>query len=283
MVLESMVVPDSWGKHPQRMLLIGFIYATVGIFLGLWVFGKYSSLAGIFLTTIPLVVVMYRAFNDEEEKDMRICKEYILIKEHMRVLALFLYLFLGIVGAYTFWFSAFPTELGLNAFSSQMDSIKAITAGATPVGAATSQDIRFGMIIANNARVLAFCILFSFIYGAGAVFILVWNASVIGVAIGSVIRGAVGRLAQGGGGVSFIHYLIAVPGGFAYLVHGLPEIASYFIGALAGGIISVAVVCHHYRSKEFRHVVFDAVDLTVLSFLTLILAALIEVYITPIL
>ena len=35
---------------------------------------------------------------------------------------------------------------------------------------------------------MAFCLLFSLIYGSGAIFILTWNASVLGTAIGNYIK-----------------------------------------------------------------------------------------------
>ncbi|HDH40804.1 MAG TPA: hypothetical protein ENG12_00115, partial [Candidatus Altiarchaeales archaeon] len=68
-----------------------------------------------------------------------------------------------------------------------------------------------------------------------------------------------------------------------YAVHGIPEIAAYFIGALGGGIISVAVVNHDLRSREFRSIIIDSLDLILLSCVILFLAGLIEVYVTPLL
>jgi uncharacterized membrane protein SpoIIM required for sporulation len=283
MVLESIVVPESWEQHPKRMLIIGFVYSTVGIFLGLWVFGKYASLSGIFLTTIPLVVVMYRAIVCEEEKDLKICKEYLLMKEHMHILYFFIYLFVGMVLAYSFWFTFLPEETVAKVCSSQIETIEAMGSKMGSIGAATSQVARLELIILNNLRVWAFCILFSFLYGAGAIFILVWNASVIGVAIGNVIREGLQKLAEYGHSNTLANYFAVLPLGLSYMVHGIPEVVSYFMGSLAGGIISVAVVCHHYKSKDFWRIVMDSIDLTVLSLIVLFLAAFTEVYITPLL
>ncbi|MFH1055387.1 MAG: stage II sporulation protein M [Candidatus Altiarchaeota archaeon] len=282
MVLESFVVPESWEQHPKRMLIIGFVYSTVGIFLGMWVFGKYASLAGIFLTTIPLVVVMYRAINCEEEKDLKICKEYLLMKEHMHILWFFLYLFIGIVLSYCFWFTFLPPLFISSLFNSQVETINSIGDKVT-VGLAISPQEKLTVIIANNIRVWAFCILFSLIYGAGAIFILTWNASVLGVAMGDVIRRGLQDLGQYGHSSLVVKYFAVLPFGLMYLVHGLPEMASYFLGALAGGIISVAAVCHHYKSPEFWRILRDSLDLTILSFIILVLAACVEVYITPLL
>ena len=57
--------------------------------------------------------------------------------------------------------------------------------------------------------------------------------------------------------------------------------AGYFLGALAGGIISFAVINHDFGSKEFRRIIIDSLDLVALSILVLIIAGVIEVYITP--
>ena len=281
MVLEAIVVPESWEQHPRRMLIIGFAYATVGIFMGMWVFGKYASIAGIFLTTIPLVVIMYRAINCEEEKDLRICREYLLIKEHIHILMFFIYLFVGIVLSYTFWFSLMPEDTVNWAYSSQVETIGSIRSQFAASGAAASKTQYVGTILSNNIRVLAFCILFSIIYGAGAIFILTWNASVIGVAVGSVVREWLMKVGAYGQNVPMLHYFSVIPSVLAYFVHGIPEVTSYFLGSLAGGIISVAVACHHYRSKEFWHIIRDSLDLTILSVIVLVAAAYIEVYVTP--
>ncbi|MFH0863269.1 MAG: stage II sporulation protein M [Candidatus Altiarchaeota archaeon] len=281
MVLEAIVVPESWEKHPKRMLIIGFTYATVGIFLALWAFGKYASISGIFLTTIPLVVIMYRALICEEAKDLKECREYVLIKEHLHILWFFLYLFVGMVLAYAFWYTILPTSISDKVCSSQIETIRSIQSQFTPTGATVSNMGNVQAILANNLRVLSFCIIFSLIYGAGAIFILCWNASVIGVAIGNVIREGFNALGEYGHNPTLIHYFNVIPLGLVYLVHGVPEVAGYFLGSLAGGIISVAVVCHHYRSKEFWHIVADSVDLILLSLIILVIAALTEVYVTP--
>jgi uncharacterized membrane protein SpoIIM required for sporulation len=66
-----------------------------------------------------------------------------------------------------------------------------------------------------------------------------------------------------------------------YLVHGIPEIAAYFIVALAGGIMSVAVIKHEFGKEKFWEVLQDSLNLIIVSVIVLFLAALMEVYITP--
>jgi uncharacterized membrane protein SpoIIM required for sporulation len=100
----------------------------------------------------------------------------------------------------------------------------------------------------------------------GAIFILAWNASVISSAIG-ITAGA---------------NLANLPLGLMkYMIHGIPEIGAYFVGALAGGIISIAIIKHDVHSEKFWVILQDSLNLVILSVILLFVAALIEVFITP--
>ena len=116
--------------------------------------------------------------------------------------------------------------------------------------------------------VLLFTLIFSLILGAGAIFVLAWNASVIGAAIGI-----------------FTNYKLAsLPLGlFRFFLHGLPEIASYFMVTLAGGIVSVAIINHEAGTEKFWEVLQDSLNLIISAIVVLFLAALLEVFVTPIL
>ena len=65
------------------------------------------------------------------------------------------------------------------------------------------------------------------------------------------------------------------------MTHGFFEILAYFIGGLAGGIISVAIINHDVRSPKFRIILKDSFDLILIAIAILIIAAFIEVFITP--
>jgi len=133
-------------------------------------------------------------------------------------------------------------------------------------------------------KVLSFAILFAFIYGAGAIFILTWNATVVGTAIGNFIRSGLGNYATSIGLVKVGNYFQVISIGLLkYLLHGIPEILAYFYGGLAGGIISVAIIRHHYTSKKFSNILFDTSELVIIAIAFLLVAAFLEVYITPLL
>ena len=65
------------------------------------------------------------------------------------------------------------------------------------------------------------------------------------------------------------------------MIHGIPEIGSYFIVALAGGMVSVAVIKHEAGTAKFWEVLQDSLNLIILAIVVLFLAALMEVYLTP--
>ncbi len=280
MVLES-IKPSWMERKPAKVFWVGFIYSVIGIALAWLVFGDYASISGVFLTTMPLVVVMYKLLKYEEKKDLRIRSERSLIKEHSKALSMFIFLFLGMVISYSLLFTILPQDITVKIFSLQINVIKSINLEAA--GYFTNNTAALSAILLNNFKVLFFSIFFSFLYGSGAIFILTLNASVIGVAVGTVIRNSISEYAGSSHIVFLYNYFKSFPLTFGYAVHGIPEISAYFVGALAGGIISVAVVNHDFGNKEFRRIVRDSVDLLLISVLLLVLAGLLEVYVSPLL
>lgn len=280
MVLESLTNPYKAEKHPWEMFFIGLIYSSVAIFISLQIFENMAGLISVFLTVMAAVPIMYSTIKYEEKKDLAGMKERALLKEHSKALLLFVFLFLGIMVSYSLWYTFLPVEQVHTLFSIQIDTIKNINTNVV-TGASPSYEF-FAKIFSNNIKVLIFCILFSFFYGTGAIFILTWNASVIAVAVGTFFRNNVSAYAQAAGMYKLAGYFhIFSLSILRYMIHGLPEIIAYFIGGLAGGIISVAVIRHDFRSKNFEKIILDSADLVLVAFIFLVFGALLEVYVTP--
>ena len=80
----------------------------------------------------------------------------------------------------------------------------------------------FVKIIINNLKVLFFCLVFSLLYGTGAIFILTWNASVIAAAIGNLIKNKLAETASMMGVGWASSYLGVVTFSFfKYMFHGI--------------------------------------------------------------
>lgn len=282
MVLESLINPLKAEKKPWEMFFLGLLYSSIAIFLSLWIFEQHASLIVVFLIVMACIPLVYGTIKLEEKKSLIVEKEKTLLKEHSKVLYFLILLFIGITVSIALWYVFLPTGTVSNLFSVQQETITRINTGVT--GSAIQQFNLFTKIFFNNMKVLTFCLLFAFIYGVGAIFILTWNASVIGVAIGNVIRSNLGQL---GGNVGLTkigsYFSIISYGILRYFIHGIPEIAAYFIAGLAGGIISIAIIRHDFRTKKFEHIILDSTNLIIISVLLLLIAAGIEVYITPLL
>ena len=125
--------------------------------------------------------------------------------------------------------------------------------------------------------------MFSFIYATGAIFILTWNATVIGAAIGNFIRTNISNYTSSLGMAEAGNYFHVISFGLLrYAIHGIPEIMAYFYGGIAGGILSMAIIRKHYRTNIFNHIMADFFEILLLSVAFLVVAAFLEVYVTPI-
>lgn len=272
MVLESIINPMKAQRKPWIMMLVGALYSSVGLFLSLWIFRDHSDLVMVFFTVMACMPFFYFTVKTEESKSEMCAPETKLLRAHSTALASLIYLFIGIVLSFSFWYVIFPVSSTQSIFNIQTQTILAINNRVA--GNFTQPFNSFIRIFFNNVKVLTFCILFAFIYGLGAVFILTWNASVIAVAIGNYIRT---HITSHSG-----EYFQAISLGLArYLLHGIPEIAAYFIGGLAGGVVSVAVIKHSIGTRKFERIILDSSGLILISILILLIAGIMEVYLTP--
>jgi uncharacterized membrane protein SpoIIM required for sporulation len=279
MVLESLLNPLRAERQPWVLILLGFLYSSLGMFLSLWIFEEQASIVMVFLTVMAALPLMYQTLRLEEEKDIMETKERTLLKEHAKAITFFLTLFLGFVVGFSAWYVILPNALSQQLFMTQTHTISNLNQAVT---GAVAQIGLMNKIFLNNVKVMIFCILFSFIYGSGAIFILSWNASVIGAAIGNFIRGHLSQAADAAGLTKAAEYLhgsaLSI---LRYAIHGVPEIAAYFIAGLAGGIMSVAIIRHEFGTTNIEKVLLDASDLILIAIFVLFVAALLEVFVTP--
>jgi len=281
-MIEMLVKPKRAERRPWEMFFIGLFYASIALLLVSFVFSKdsvlsqYSGILVVTFTVICSLPFMYYLIKLEEGKDMEISESGKLIKEHSKAIHALMWLFLGFVVAFSFWYMVLPQSTAVN-FNAQIKVFCAINSPSNfdscikqhGIGAITGDVTHTTLVMnifANNIYVMIFTILFSLAMGAGAIFVLAWNASVIAAAIGIYTKSN----------------LLSMPLGLArYMIHGIPEIAAYFIGALAGGIISVAVIRKDLKGEKMWRIMQDSLLLIIIAVVILFLSALVEVFITP--
>jgi len=272
MVLESLIDPRSAEDKPYKLFIIGALYTFIAFIIGFSVFGSEASLISVFLIVFAAVPLFFNTVKFEEAKDENSIDETKLLKEHFKAFRFFMYFFIGIVIAYAMAYVFLPQEFLIKLFSVQMNTIEGING---KVIANEFQIKLFGDILFNNIKVLALCVFFAFVYGTGAIFILVWNASVVGVAMGSVIRHLLSIF-----GGPFGYFQAISLGILRYSIHGIPEILAYFVAGLAGSIISYATIKYGFRTKKYSKVIYDSSILLIISIALLFLAAILEVFVT---
>ena len=282
MVVEALLYPIKAEKKPWEMFFLGFLYTSIGIFLSLWIFRDQASLIMVFMITMAALPIFYNTMKLEESKDMIMDKEIAILREHNKAVTFFMYMFIGITIASALWYSVLPTETINGLFDKQIGTIQAINNQVT--GNFIYNVNIFWRIFFNNFKVLVFSVLFALVYGAGAIFILAWNATVIGAAIGNFIRANISSYTSSIGMFQAGSYFHVVSLGLLkYSIHGIPEIAAYFYGGLAGGIFSVALIRKHFMTQKFPTLVVDFSELILIAIGFLIAAAFLEVYVTPVL
>lgn len=284
-MLELLINPKRAQGKSWEMFFIGFVYAALSILISTFVFGADPVLTkyqGIFIITFSVIFSLpfiYYTLKIEEKKDLQFDEESKILREHSKAIFSFLWLFLGFMLAFSLGYILIPggeslfraqieTFCQINRPSSFNDCVTqyGLASSVRLTGAATSNIARLISIFSNNIYVLIFTIIFSLLFGAGAIFILSWNASVIAAAIGIFVKSNITQLPTGI---------------LRYMVHGLPEIGAYFVAALAGGILSVSIIRHDTHSERFWSIVEDALLLIIIAMIILFISAIIEVFITP--
>ncbi len=210
-----------------------------------------SGYVTLALTLIPLSIIFSKILEREEKIEEKIDKFII----HSNFIKDFFAMFIGVSLAY-FLFTI------INPYSPllipQNEAIKEIFAEFR--GMYLNKGEFFYKIFTNNLKVLIVSFILNFIYGAGALFVIIWNASILGYYLGiSFIKGK---------NVFFILLNI--------LPHGILEFTAYFISALSGGLLALSLL--NYKKEVFHKILSHSILLFVISVIILFLAALIEAY-----
>jgi Ca2+/Na+ antiporter len=198
-MLETIINPKKSEKAPWKMLFIGILYGSLSILLVHWFFSedpalsKASGMVVVLFCIMCSLPFMYFIIRREEKEDEEVEGLFSVWRVHKDAISALMWLFLGFIIAFSFWHILLhdsnllnfqiQTYCQINNPENVNNCIEKYTSDVKSTGAVT-KELRFLSIIENNIYVMIFTLLFSLIFGAGAIFILVWNASVIAAAIG---------------------------------------------------------------------------------------------------
>jgi len=267
-MLESLMSFGEIYEKPWKMFIWAFIMGSIGIIISLQVSyrviisGIIFNLTGLFsviFSIIPAVYFVTHLIKKEELIEERRAERHAdrFWERHEKDILILLFHFLGLSLAFSLWSFVLPQDV----FQIQLTKINQIRGGIT--GSAIDKGLMFNKILFNNIQVMIFSFLFSFIFGAGAIFIITWNASIFGVFVGSVLS------------EEFWHIPVVT---MSYLPHAIPEIGGYLSAALGGGILSAAILRRN-RCAVMKTIFIDSLKLLALGIALLVIAAFIEVYV----
>jgi uncharacterized membrane protein SpoIIM required for sporulation len=265
-MLESLLNFKELNRKPYLMFVWAFIICLVSIAVSVQlsyevvVSGSTVSLTGLFavlfivMGSVYLITMIIKKEERIEEKQIIKYHQQSFWPRHKKDIMLIMLYFAGLTLAFAISASVLPAET----FQVQVSKINQIQ-GIT--GAAIDYNALFTQILSNNIQVLIFSFFFSFIFGAGAAFILAWNASILGVYIGQISQSV---------------WSIPVVS-MAFIPHGIPEIAGYVCAGLAGSLISAAIIRKH-RKGVLKIITTDSLKVLLLGIVLILIAAGIEAY-----
>jgi uncharacterized membrane protein SpoIIM required for sporulation len=136
-------------------------------------------------------------------------------------------------------------------------------------GAASGLFLR---ILENNFGVLLACFVVALLAGDGAIFLIVWNASVWGTIFGLTARNAAFFSHANSLGFFFIIIITVLP-------HVILEASAYILAAMAGGLISKGALSEGIDGSRFFRVFKDNAFIIVLALIALVIGALVETFV----
>jgi uncharacterized membrane protein SpoIIM required for sporulation len=283
-MLESLVDFKNLKKKPYLIFFWTVIVASVAILIsyqiGFSEFGKglgtVYDIRGFFVVLfamIPATYLMTQYIKEEEElEEKEITKKYKshLFNRHASDLYIVLIFFFTLVLTFSVWSFFLPETF----FQVQEVELNKIGAHPSTVSGFVSQDSgsfcskpdgKIGVFlcyIQNNIGVTLFSLVIGLLFGAGAIFILTWNASILSTKI-ALHAGA-------------LHGIPAATSPF--LFHGVLEIGGYILAGFAGSLISAAIIRGHHKRDVFKSILFDTAMLFAIAIVFIVLGAFVEAF-----
>ena len=276
MVLERLVSPEQIEGHPWELFFVGALYSNIALIAAYVLVNQFSSLTTIAFTVMLTLPFVYYSLNAEEGKYSTLRNEKDLLETHMKFFMKFMYLFFGFTTTFLAWYSFAPSKVIDVLFFAQVSTVKAVNSVIS--GKFIASEALFN-IVSHNMQVLVVCILLSFFFGSGAIYILTWNASVLGVGMGTKLREAFAVATRE---LGFSGYFSGAHLNFlAYLLHGIPEVLAYVVGGVLGGTMSFAYIKRELHGKMAGKIYEDAFVLLLIAVGLVFVAGVIEVFVSP--
>jgi len=262
-MLESLISFREINEKPYLTAIWSFVICSIAVLISsqipMAIPGTTPGFLTVLFSLIPSVYFITGLIKREERLEERYINHHYEKKfwiRHGKDIFILLFYFAGLTAAFAVWSFFLPQDF-FHSQISKINEIQGLAGGMT--GSAIGVE-NFNRIFINNVQVVLFSFIFSFIFGAGAIFIIIWNASVLGVYIGQLSK-----------------HLWHIPiVSLSFLPHGIFEIGGYVCAGLAGGLISAAIIRKN-SSHVLKIITLDSLKILILATVLILIGAGIEV------
>ncbi|MDD3178323.1 MAG: hypothetical protein PHR26_02280 [Candidatus ainarchaeum sp.] len=242
MVLELITNFSRLRHRPFLMFFEAFFITIISVIFSTLLFPKeFCSIGILAFITIGILPL----FNKLYSYDSYIYSfNRSFFKRHEKIIKLLFYFFLGVFLALVLIFFISSPQIKEKMFYTQITEVSEISeiraqiTGDFNFNSVSSFQKAFIEISKNNLGVMFTAISLSFFYGAGGLFLIVWNASILSFVVIQDILLSFASVSQTGilyflKGIfySFINFL-------GYLPHGIFKFLAYFFASVAGAIFA---------------------------------------------
>lgn len=242
-------------KMKMYSLVLGILYVFISYGTARLFFPENISISMIMLITLLFVPTISRFI--EREVDARDNKEGVF-RHNKKLAEVFFFLFIGISIGYLIIGNIYPDSITYQTSMLQ----KEITVDIDNI-----QKIpQFTSITINNIEVILVAFVLSLFYDVGALFLIVRTASIFA---GFILKFSAFTVEK------------TMMNAAIFSIHFIPEILGFLLAALAGGVISKALIKKDLGSSQFKRIVRDGTVLLAISIVLIIIAALLETFVTP--
>jgi len=273
MVIEKLL-EEKWVKRRSSYsLFIGVLVTLISFSISFALFRNARSFIGvstILFTTIITVPLINRLLSLEEKRELT---KKSFFQKHEAIIDFFIYFFIGVF-VVLFEIALISPNLVFseqNLYGATEVKIeKSESRLPQPPPLPGSENKEVFVLFKNNFYLMIIAFVLSLFYGAGALFLIILNASIFASALARVVYSTIPRL-----GLIFIFNFLACNLGVMFL-HMVPEVIGYLLAAIAGGILSQAFIREKIGSKNFKVILKDSFILLIIATIVLFLAAIIE-------
>lgn len=275
MVLEDLFESAGLRHRPFRAFIYGSLFTFLAFVMALFFFRDSVSVAMVLITTLLLVPTLTLMLKTEEKIESKYGLKH-FFHNHKDIFEVYLFGFIGVFLAFVIIGAGLHDrpELYDQVFSFQITFLskdQGVSAESVKmfVDNAYKPSIdRAAGIFTHDLLILIICFVLSFFYGATAVFLIILNGSVFASFVLFVVKVLAQNVMQGVQAFAF------------FLIHLLPEVSGFLVAAIAGGVVSKAVMHEKKGSVHFKNVFKDATVLLGIAILLVLVGVVLEVFVT---